>query len=131
MNVRRLLVLTIAVSLALGGMAGVRALAGGPSPFVKPPKGTLTVPSAPPGKDYKSNPAPPEPIQVFKNPPTIGELQKTMDPNDSPNIRICVNKDGSGAIQFITPAQPDAQVNPAAAAIPQEKDDLINDKGAC
>lgn len=70
---------------------------------------------------------------VSDHPLTVEELQKEVDPDDSPWIRLCVNDDGSGAIEFITPADPDAEIDPDMAEGPfATAEPLIkDDKGSC
>jgi hypothetical protein len=103
--------------------------------FPAPDPGAVTVEPKGPGQDYKSNPAPPEVVAV-PNKGSLTQAEKrtiweSMDPGDSPNVRVCVNNDGSGAIEFLTPAEPGAEAAPTPPGTPKATAKHINDKGPC
>lgn len=129
----RVPVLSLGVVAILAIAAGTQALAGGSDPFEPPPEGTLTVSPAPPGMDYKSNPAEPEVVRTYDGPVTVDALQEAVDPGDDPTILVCVSKDGETAIiQYVTPAEKGAKVDPDAAdAKVFAEAEFINDKGEC
>jgi hypothetical protein len=87
-----------------------------------------------PGEDYKSNPAPPEEEHAPPATPLTEEEKekayKSLDPTDSPNVLVCINDDGSGAVQILEPAPPDAKPAPGPHDDPVSVE-YINDKGSC
>lgn len=105
--------------------------------FQEPDPETHTVPSRELGEDYKDDPAPPE-IVIPSGTDALSAAQqeaiyKSVDPNDSPYVRVCVNDDGSGRAQFIVP--PD-RPSPAEEAPPppgeaEQVMELIPDKRSC
>lgn len=130
--------LLLAVAVLAGGFALPAVAFGGSQEadlYDEPPESVLTVPPRDAGKDFKDNPAPPEPEPTSDTTPLSAEEKKaiyeSIDPEDSPHIRVCVNPDGSGSAQFLTPADPNAPENPLP---PGEKEfDLpkIKDKESC
>jgi hypothetical protein len=109
-------------------------------PFIPPgPEVTRVVPRGP-GEDYKSNPAPPEPdgTAAWGGPLTAAERQEwyeTMDPGDSPDLLICINRDGSGEaviISRVTGAEKEKEVlPPPGTEVKKNMIPAINDKGVC
>lgn len=127
-------VVPIAVGSLLAVVIAVPAVAGGHDPYEPPPPGTVTVPARGPGEDYKSNSAEPEPIPT--EPRRLSEeeirgIYEQIDPGDSPNVRVCVNPDGSGAVEYIYPAEPGAKAAPLPPGRELARADHINDKGRC
>ena len=123
-----------ALAAVVGAIGAGSALAVGGPLFPQPDRAAKTVPPAGPGSDYKSNPAPPEIVDPPAGPLTPAQMREiwtSLDRNDSPNVRVCVNRDGSGAIQFIRPAEPDAETVRAPAGQPLAEMEVINDKGPC
>jgi hypothetical protein len=131
---RRLAVLVGALICA-GALGSALAVGSEIAIFRGPDPGAVTVEPKGPGQDYKSNPATPEVVAVpDKGPLTQAEkrtIWESMDPGDSPYVRVCVNDDGSGAVEFLTPAEPGAEAAPTPAGTPKATAKHINDKGPC
>jgi hypothetical protein len=132
---RRRLAVLIGALICAGAVSSVLAVAAEVAIFPEPEPGAVTVEPKGPGQDYKSDPAAPEVVTArAEGPLSRGEKQKIrelLDPADSPNIRVCVNDDGSGAVEFIVPAEPGAKAAPAPAGTPEAAPNHINDKGPC
>jgi hypothetical protein len=132
---RRRLVVFLGALICAGVLGSVLAVGAEVAIFPGPDPGAVTVEPKGPGQDYKSNPASPEVVAV----PSKGRLAQaekqtiweSIDPNDSPNVRVCVNDDGSGAVEFLTPAEPGAEAAPSSKSTPEVTARHINDKGPC
>lgn len=112
-----------------------RGALGEDNPYPEPPESVVTVPPRDAGDDYKSNPAEPEPEPAKDSEPLSREekeaIYESIDPHDSPDIRVCVNSDGSGSAQFFAQAEPDA---PEVQPPPGEEEvevPKIKDKESC
>jgi hypothetical protein len=132
---RKHLLITAAALICAGAAGSVLALAADVALLPEPDPTAKTVPPRGPGEDYKSNPARPEvvprPNQANLSQAERQRIWESMDPTDSPNIRVCVNEDGSGAIQFIRPAEPGAETVRLPPGEREAEMEVINDKEAC